>query len=161
MHHPTVNKIIAILKEHHVWFETFEHEPVRTSAEASHVSSGYDIKQGGKAIIVKVKMSGSESKYVMLVIPGDEKFQNKKVKQAIGAKDLRFATEEEVWKVTEGVKPGGIPPFGNIFGIEVVADSKVFENDKIVFNAGDRSFSIGMTSKDYKNIVQPTVAEIC
>lgn len=160
-YHPTVNKIMQLLKENNVWFETFEHAPVKTSEEASHVRSGYDIKQGAKAIIVKVKMSAAENKFVMLVIPGDEKFQNKKVKIVTGAKDLRFATEEDVWKITNGIRPGGIPPFGNLFGIEVFADIKVFNNNKIVFNAGDRSFSIGMTSEDYRNIVNPTVAEIC
>lgn len=35
-----------------------------------------------------------------------------------------------------------------------------FENEKIIFNAGDRCFSMAMESKDYKSIVNPVVEEI-
>lgn len=93
----------------------------------------------------------------MLVIPANLRFDNKKVKEILSAKDIRFATEDEVVQVTNGVLPGGVPPFGSIFNLEVIVDSKLFDNEKIIFNAGDRSFSIGMFSKDYLKIEKPRI----
>jgi len=53
-----------------------------------------------------------------------------------------------------------VPPFGNLFDIEVIVDPQLFENEKIVFNAGDKSFSVGMYSKDYLQLVDPQVVSI-
>lgn len=159
-YHKTVEQIISLLTESGVWFETFEHEPVRTSEEASRVRTGYSIKQGAKAIIIRLKKSESDKSFAMLVLPGDQKFNTDNVKRLSGAKDIRFASEEEVSRITDGILPGGVPPFGNLFNLEVIADPSLFNNEKIVFNAGDKSFSVGMKSEDYKNIVKPKVVSI-
>lgn len=159
-YHPVTKQITDILRKNNCWFETFEHKEVKTSEEAAKVRTGYALSQGAKAIIVRVKISNSEKKFVMLVMPGDKKFDNDKVKTIFGAKDIRFATVEEVASLTGGVQVGGVPPFGNLFGLEIFADPKLFENEKIVFNAGDRRFSVAMKSEDYKNLVNPQIVSI-
>ena len=98
--------------------------------------------------------------FVMLVLPGDKKFSGLKVKKLFGTKDLRFATEEEISKLTDGIQIGGIPPFGNLFEIRVFVEKTLLENEKIIFNAGDRSFSVAMKARDYLEIVRPTIGEI-
>ncbi len=160
MYHKSVDKIIEILIKHNVWFETFEHEEVRTSEEAAKTRTGYSLEQGAKALVVKTYLKDGTEKFVMFVMPAHLKLDSKKVTQVINAKKIRFASEEEVEQVTNGVKVGGVPPFGNIFGLDVIADPKLFDNEKIVFNAGDRSFSIGMKSSDFKTIVNPQIAPI-
>jgi len=159
-YHPVVSKIVNLLEKNGVWFDVFEHEPVRTSEEAAMIRTGYELHQGAKALIVRVKISNTEKKFVMLVCPGNTRFDNDKVKQYFGAKDIRFATEEEVSTITAGVQPGGVPPFGNLFELEAVVDPTLLQNEKIIFNAGDRGFSIGMKSVDYMTIVGPKVENI-
>lgn len=158
--HPSVARILELLKTKNAWFETFEHEPVRTSEEAARTRPGYTLHQGAKAIVVRIKRSESEKRFVMLVFPADLRFDNAKVKTLFGAKDLRFASEDEVAQLTNGVQPGAVPPFGNLFGLDVVADPAIFQNAKIVFNAGDRCFSVAMRSADYRSIVNPQVSDI-
>lgn len=158
-YHPTVNKIINLLKENNFWFETFEHEPVRTSEEAAKIRAGYSIHQGAKTMIIKATVN-NQSKFVMLVYPADKKFDSKKVKNILKASDLRFATEQEVFDITGGVQLGGVPPFGNLFNLEVYADPSLFENEKMIFNAGDKRFSIAMKTKDYLNLVKPNTGLI-
>lgn len=161
-YHKITYKILELLKNNDFWYETFEHEPVRTSEEAAKLRTGYSIEQGAKALINKIKTRDSDikEKFIMVVLPGSAKFDKNKVKTLLNAKDIRFATEEEVEKVTEGIKPGGIPPFGNLMGIDVIVDSTLYNNEKIVFNAGDKGFSIGMKSEDHKKLVNPLVANI-
>ena len=158
--HPVAGKIVALLTERDVWFETYEHEPVRTSEEAAKVRPEYTLSEGGKALIVRAKYPGGEKGFVQVVVQGDKKVDVKKVKEVLSLKDIRFATEEEVGEITGGVLPGGVPPFGNLFDIPVLADEGIFQSKKIIFNAGDRSFSIGMKSEDYRDIVKPKVADI-
>jgi prolyl-tRNA editing enzyme YbaK/EbsC (Cys-tRNA(Pro) deacylase) len=117
------------------------------------------MSQGTKALIVKAKLSGAKQ-FIMVVVPGDRQFDVKKLRNETGYKDVRFALEQEVSDITQGVLPGGVPPFGNLFGLIVVADEKVFMNEKIIFNAGDRRVSIAMRSEDYRELVHPQVADI-
>jgi prolyl-tRNA editing enzyme YbaK/EbsC (Cys-tRNA(Pro) deacylase) len=159
-YHPTVQKILDLLKQNGFWFETFEHGEVKTSQQAALTRPDYTLRQGTKAMIVRAYNTKSEYKFIMLVFPADQKFDSKKIKTALGFKDIRFAAEEEVEKITGGVKIGGVPPFGNLFNLPVYADPSLFENEKIVFNAGDRKFSLAMKSADYKTIVKPQIINI-
>lgn len=159
MYHPVVEQIKTLLKENNCWFETFEHEPVRTSEEAANVRTGYTLSQGTKALIVRMKKGGEKS-FVMIIVPGDKKFDKVKVKEVLQSNDIRFATEDEVAELTGGIQVGGVPPFGNLFGLPVFVDPHVLENKKVIFNAGDRRFSIGMKAEDYKRLVNPIVTDL-
>jgi prolyl-tRNA editing enzyme YbaK/EbsC (Cys-tRNA(Pro) deacylase) len=163
-YHKTVCRIVALLRKHDVPFKTFEHQAVRTSEEAAAVRPEYSIAQGAKALIVRVKLRNKlpekEKQFVQIVVAGDKKFNPKRARTALGAKDIRFATEEEVKEITEGVMPGGVPPFGNLFGLSVYVDESLFNNKDIIFNAGDREFSIAMSAEDYQRIVKPHVVSI-
>ena len=159
MLHPITQTIQDLLKKNSMEFKTFEHEPVRTSEEAGKVRPGYSIKHGAKAMILRIK-SAEGKRFVMIVFPADKKFDNNKIKVVLNAKDIRFASEQEVVEITSGVLPGAVPPFGNLFNLPVFVDPTLFDNEEIVFNAGDRSFSIAMKSQDLKTLVDPIVASI-
>ncbi len=164
-YHPVSEIIVNLLKTNSVWFETFEHEPVRTSEEAAKIRHGYSIEQGAKALIIKVYPNSESSlpraeHFAMIVVPGNLKFDEKKVNVLLGVHKLRFASEDEVLKITGGVQPGGVPPFGNLFNLETYVEEKLFENERIVFNAGDKRFSVAMNSNDYRTLLNPRVVSI-
>ena len=109
MYHKLVTTIQELLKENGMWFETFEHEPVKTSEEAAQQRIGYTIKQGAKALLLKVKPRGDKTKFIMCVLPGDRRLSSARVKSEIDLKEIRFATQDEVYRITGGVVPGGLP----------------------------------------------------
>lgn len=157
--HPVVSKITNLLETNHVWFETFQHEPVLTSEQAANIRTGYTLHQGAKALIVRYR-TGQGHAFAMIVVSGDCRFNSKKAKQVLETDNLTFATEQEVADITDGVLVGGVPPFGNLFGLSVFVDQRVLENEKIIFNAGDRRFSIAMQSRDYQELARPTITDI-
>ena len=159
-HHPVVQNIKDLLDSLQIKYEYFEHEPVRTSEEASKIRSGYTLKQGAKALMVKLSLRGGLEKFVMLVVPGDARFDNKKVKKLFDAKDTRFATEAEVGAITNGVLVGGVPPFGSLFGLQTYLDPAIEKNARIVFNAGDRRVSIALAVSDYILAEHPALVEL-
>lgn len=175
--HPVVQKIKELLESRQVLYDYFEHEPVRTSEEASRIRPGYSLKQGAKALIVKTYLKSPadtastsniansngrapKEDFVMLVIPGDARFDGKKVKKLLDAKDLRFATEEEVSRLTGGVQVGGVPPFGSLFGLTTYMDPQILQNTKVIFNAGDRRVSVAMLSVEYVNVEKPRITPL-
>ena len=90
----------------------------------------------------------------MLVLPAHKKIDFGKVKTMLNSKSVSFATAEEVQKVTQCI-PGGVPPFGNLFGIPVYMDRELLENTVINFNAGLQTVSIEMKVQDWLKIVNP------
>ena len=155
--HAAVGRVKALLDAEACWYETFEHEPVRTSEEAAATRPGYGLRHGAKAIILRVKRSKRDKFFVMLVFPADRKFNAKAVKDYFAARDIRFASADEVAELTGGVQPGGVPPFGNLFDLPVFATPQLFEVERIVFNAGDRRYSLAMRSADYRQLARPEV----
>jgi prolyl-tRNA editing enzyme YbaK/EbsC (Cys-tRNA(Pro) deacylase) len=157
--HQIAEDIIEILQDNGAWFETFNHEPVRTSEEAAALRPGYTMEQGAKALIARIKVPNKGKSFIMLVLPGNKKFSKEKVSRVTGAKDIRFATEDEVSEITNDIKPGGVPPFGNLFELKVISDKSLYENEKIVFNAG-RTTTVAMKSEDYSKLVSPAIEDI-
>ncbi len=161
-YHPITQTIVDLLKSNGLWFETFEHEAVTTSEEAAKARPNYTLHQGAKAIVVKGEKKNKEEVFLMLIVPADLRLDSKKVKSAVDLRSFRFATEEEISDITQGIRRGGVPPFGNLFPkpIAVHIDPKMFENERIIFNAGDRCFSVAMKSEDYKRLVCPLIVDI-
>lgn len=125
--HAAVGRVKALLDAEACWYETFEHEPVRTSEEAADTRPGYSLRQGAKAIILRVKRSKRDKFFVMLVFPADRRFDAKAVKDYFAARDIRFASADEVAELTGGVQPGGVPPFGNLFDLPLFATPELLK----------------------------------
>ena len=158
-YHPCVEEIISLLKKNQIEFEFFEHESVKTSLESARARKGFSLKQGVKALILQVG-DKSGKHFIQVVLPGDKRFQNSKLRRVLNLSNIRFATEEELFELTNGIQPGGVPPFGNLFGLKIYADKSIFDEEKIIFNCGDRRTSISIKSEDYKKLVDPQVFDI-
>lgn len=158
--HPLAGTIEQLLRDNSCWYERFLHQPVRTSSEAASVRREYSQSQGAKSLIVKGKRPNEAKQFFMIVVSGDSQFDKHKLREATGFTDVRFASAVEVNEITNGVIPGGVPPWGNLFHLPVFADERIFANEKMIFNAGDRRVSIAMYSRDYKRLVVPTIVAI-
>jgi Ala-tRNA(Pro) deacylase len=145
-------KLKSFLSENHISYEYKEHEEVRTSEEAAR-ARGEDIKIGAKAMILR-----ADGKFIMLVLSSAKRIDSKRVKEILGAKSLRFATPEEVTELT-GCVPGGVPPFANIFGLDLIVDKTIPMNELMAFNAGERTKSLKLKTADYLKLLKPRIEE--
>ncbi|QQR93594.1 hypothetical protein IPJ91_00340 [bacterium] len=155
------HQIKTLLEKHRIDHQEVYHESVRTSEEAASIRSlygtGLTIKNGMKSLLVRLVLKDKTSQVIMIVVPGSKKMNANAVKKFFNAKEIKFLSHEEVFDVTSGVEVGGVPPFGNIFDLPTYFDAEVLENEKIVFNAGDKCVSIIMDSKDWYEVVKPIV----
>jgi Ala-tRNA(Pro) deacylase len=76
----------------------------------------------------------------------------------MSARSLRFASNEEVMALT-GLRPGSIPPFGSLFGLNTYCDPALAGTESINFNAGNHSISISMSYADYLATESPRLLE--
>jgi Ala-tRNA(Pro) deacylase len=136
-----------------VAFTVLRHEPVYTSEQAAAVR-GVPLASGAKALILK-----AGDAFVLVVVPADRKLDSKKARVALGTKSIRFASREEVERLT-GLQPGSIPPFGSLFDLPTWCDPVLGENTAINFNAGDHAISVQMNYADYIVLERPTPASV-
>ena len=94
--------------------------------------------------------------FTLAVMSASKKFSWKLVKKVLKAKNIRFATVDEVKSVT-GCLPGAVPPFGSVFGVQTIVDESLgIQGDTINFNCGLRTHSIQMLYKDYIALEKPS-----
>lgn len=94
----------------------------------------------------------------LAVMSAARKLDSKVLKKIRGVKNLRFANEEEVARVTKCL-PGAVPPFGRVFSIETIMDESLrLQGDTINFNCGLRTRSICMSVSDYISVENPQIS---
>lgn len=135
-------------------YEYFEHEATVTSDDAARVR-GTDPSEGVKALILKPKKGDGN---IMLCLQGDKKIDMKKLKEVL---DGSYTFEDpDVIKQKYGLEVGGIPPFGNLLGLDTYFDSSVVSTEFASFNCGSKFKSIRMKSKDLVDVVLPNVVDV-
>jgi Ala-tRNA(Pro) deacylase len=150
MSEPVFARLERLLTDRGVLFDVLRHAPVFTSAEAAAVR-GASLASGAKALVCKL-----DADFAMIVLPADRKLDSKQTRSARGCRSLRFANREEVERLT-GLQPGSIPPFGSLFGLPTLCDTRLAEQARINFNAGDHSISVSMDYADYERVESPAL----
>src|SRR5690242_20474472 len=115
---PVFDRLCQFLDGKAIRYDVLRHAPVFTSEEAAAIR-GTPLASGAKALICK-----ADDNFVMIVLPADRKLASKSVRKSEGVKSLRFASREEVERMT-GLAPGSIPPFGSLFGLQTWCDERL------------------------------------
>ena len=147
-----LDRLLAKLTAAGIHFSVAHHAPVFTSEAAARIRNT-PLASGAKALLVKVDVRVS-----LFVLPADRKLDSRKLRSALAARSSRFATADEVLEMT-GLRPGAIPPFGSLFGIDTYCDPALATNSSINFNAGDHAVSISMSHADYIAVESPRLLE--
>jgi Ala-tRNA(Pro) deacylase len=138
-----------------VRYETIPHREAFTSQEiaaASHIS-GKDI-----AKVVMVKRGDA---LVMAVLPAACKVSVERLARVIGSADIALAREHEFSTLFGDCDTGAMPPFGNLYGLDVYVDDELASRSGVIFQAGNHHELVSMAYRDFERLVQPKVAEIC
>jgi len=141
-------QIKLLLNEAAVSYHILEHKPVKTSEEAAEVR-GTSMSMAPKAMILAKK----DGTLLMACVPADQQLNLEAVSEAVG-ETVRIASPDQVEKKL-GVKVGAVPPFGNVFCIEMYLDGDFWKKDEVVFNAGRRDRSIRMKAADLIAVAKP------
>lgn len=144
-------KLIAFLDENNVKYVTIKHSSAFTSQEiasAAHVCG----KEFAKTVIIKI-----DDKMAMAVLPASYQIDFSFFYKALGTKNVKLASEAEFKYLFPDCEVGAMPPFGNLYNMEVLVAAVLTEDNEIVFNAGTHTELIKMTYEDFDRLVQPKV----
>ena len=137
-----------------VKYEVLPHAPTYTAqetAQATHVS-GVEL---AKTVIVRI-----DGKTVMAVVPATHHVDLDLLRRTASAMEVDLVPEHEFEQLFAECEPGAMPPFGNLYGMDVYVAKALSEDKEIVFNAGSHTEAIRISYADYDRLVSPKVAPI-
>lgn len=116
--------------------------PVRSLEEAA-ARRGLDPTQIVRSLLFRLEVG----EYLLLLMPGPEQVNWRKLRQHLGVSRITTASAEEVRAVT-GFEPGALSPFGLRQPLRLLADNSLPSLEEISIGAGERNAGIILRSKD-------------
>ncbi|MCX7964364.1 MAG: YbaK/EbsC family protein [Candidatus Sumerlaea chitinivorans] len=115
-------------------------------AQATHVSG----KEFAKTVIVV-----ADGKHLMVALPASHRIDLAALKDYLGCKDVRLATEHEFAGEFPDCEIGAMPPIGSLYSLRLLAAAPLKEDETILFNAGSHREAILMKREDWERCASP------
>ena len=142
-------KLKEFLDGHEIEYEVISHSLAYTSQEIA-ASAHIPGKKLAKTVVVKI-----DDKMAMAVLPASYRVDFELLKNTVGAKKVQLAREEEFKYIFPDCEIGAMPPFGNLYDMEVLVAESLAEEEEISFNAGSHTELIRLAYEDYERLVKP------
>lgn len=146
-----VGTLKKFLDSHQVRYVSIQHSSAYTAqqvAESAHISG----KEMAKTVIIKV-----DDKMAMIVVPSNMKLDFHQLKKQLGTEKVELASEYEFADKFPGCELGAMPPFGNLYEMDVYMIDGLAGHEYIAFNAGSHSEVIKLAYQDFLKLAQPKV----
>jgi len=146
--------LAKFLDENKVRYVRISHSPAYTAQEIA-ASAHIPGREVAKTVMVKI-----EGKMQMVVTCASCQVDLGELKRAIGAQQVELASEDEFRGLFPECELGAMPPFGNLFHMQVFVTEELTEDDEIAFNAGSHTELVRMSYGDFARLVEPTVIDV-
>jgi Ala-tRNA(Pro) deacylase len=147
-----IEKLKEFLDGNKVKYITIRHSTAFTAQETA-ASAHIPGKELAKTVVLRI-----DGRMVIAVLPASHKLDLPLLRKAVGAHDVEIAHEADFKEMFPGCDTGAMPPFGNLFGMEVLVDGLLAENEEIAFNACSHSELVRLKYADYIKLVKPRIA---
>ncbi len=147
-------KLKEYLDREHVHYDVLPHPEAFRALAIAHSLHAPE-KEMAKVVIVKV-----DGRFVMTVLPASWNLDLHRLRDLFLTHHVRLATEDELKDLFPDCELGAMPPFGNLYGLDVYVDRSLAEDEHIFFQAGDHCEAVRMRYADFAALVFPRVAEL-
>ena len=146
-------KLKDFLDSHHVKYVTITHSLAYTAQEiagAAHIPG----QELAKTVIVKI-----DDQMAMAVLPAHNQIDFARLKKAVGAKKVELADEQEFRGLFPDCELGAMPPFGNLYDLDIYVAEPLAKDELIAFNAGSHTELVKLAYKDFERLVKPKLIQ--
>jgi len=147
-----VTRLTNLLSDEHIDYVTIPHAVSYTAQETAASAHVRGI-EFAKTVIVKI-----DGRLAMAVLPAQFKIHLGLLKQETDAIRVELASEDDFKGLFPGCETGAMPPFGNLYGMDVYVEDSLLDDEEIAFNAGSHNEIIKLSYQDYMRLVQPKIA---
>jgi len=149
-----VQKLKEFLDSNDVKYVVIKHSAAFTAQEIA-ASAHVPGKELAKTVMVKI-----DGKMAMAVVPASYRVDMERLKSVAGAGSVELASEQEFKDMFPACEVGGMPPFGNLYDMDVFVAQSLAEDEEIAFNAGSHTELVRLAFSDFERLVQPKVGKL-
>jgi Ala-tRNA(Pro) deacylase len=149
-----IRKLREFLDSHGVKYFVVSHSRAYTALEIAAVSH-VPGKELAKTVMVII-----DGKMAMVVLPASRQLDFDLLRQATGARDVELASEREFADLFPDCEIGAMPPFGNLYGMDVYVAEELEDDEAISFNAGALTELMRLPYNQFRRLVHPRVAKL-
>ena len=146
-----VKKLKEFLDQEKIKYVSIVHSPAYTAQEVA-ASAHITGRELAKTVIVLL-----DGQMAMAVLPADRKIILQDLREVTGSDQVKFVAEDDFKKKFPDCETGAMPPFGNLYGMEVLVAASLGANEQIAFNAGSHTEVIKLAYADFERLVKPKV----
>lgn len=146
-----VKQLKDFLDKNKIKYITIKHSLAYTAQEIA-MTAHIPGKEVAKTVMFK-----KDGKMAMAVLPATHKIDFDLLKKGVGAKNVELASEKEFKDLFPNCDIGAMPPFGNLYDMEVFVSEALVEDEDIAFNAGSHTELMKLSYKDFERLVKPKV----
>ena len=128
-----------------------------TTIGAEHAAAAVDEPLEAVCKTLVVRTTGKN--YHLAIVPGDQRFDPKRMAKALGEAEVDLAPSDEAEKIT-GYQVGGISPFAQRRRLPVVIEESLLALDELVVNGGKRGVLVKLATADVVKLLAATPADI-
>jgi Ala-tRNA(Pro) deacylase len=107
--------------------------------------------------VAKVVVVMADGRPMELILPASRRVVLERLRQVLGTRDVRLATETEMERWFTDCEVGAMPPLRHWKNIEVLMDSTLSASDDILFQAGTHEDAVLLRFSDWQKVVNPRV----
>ncbi len=143
-------KVSEFLADTGVTYDTVEHERTESTsrtAQVAHVKGDH---------VVKTVVIHDGKRYMLGVVPSTHRVELDTLGGVLD-KRLTLATEGEAARLFEDCALGADPPLGGAYGLPVIVDESVFDQDEIFFEGGDHQTLVKVSGDAFNMLMQDAI----
>ncbi len=148
-----LSKLKKYLDENKIKYIIISHSSAYTAQEIAaraHIRG----RELAKTVLLKI-----DGKMVMAVLPASYKINFEQLAKELNSSNVRLAYEQEFMDRFPDCEIGAMPPFGNLYGMEVFVAKSLMQDEEISFNACSHTELIKLSLKDFVSLVKPKIIQ--
>jgi Ala-tRNA(Pro) deacylase len=146
-----IHTLTELLDRHNIKYTIITHSPAYTAqgiAALTHIPG----QEMAKTVIVNI-----DDALTMVVLPASCQVDLAALRRATRANSVTLAREKDFLHRFPACETGAMPPFGNLYGMNVFVDESLTQDKEIAFNAGSHWELMRLAYEDFARVVQPMV----
>ncbi|AYH44260.1 YbaK/EbsC family protein [Azoarcus sp. DN11] len=141
------SKVNEFMMEHGLRYDVLAHPHSRNSLDTAHLAR---VPAGSLAKSVVLE---DDHGYLMAVLPSTQHVQLGILSKAMH-RELRLASEPELSRLFTDCEAGAVPPLGAVYGMRMIVEENLADQDEIYFESGDHEKIIQMSRSDFMTMME-------
>ena len=146
-----LKQLAEFLDSNNIKYVVIRHSQAFTAREVA-TSAHIPGKEIAKTVVVRL-----DEKPAMAVLPASQMIDLHMLRDAAAVRKVELAGEGEFNSLFPECEVGAMPPFGNLFGMDVLVADSLAQDEEIAFNGGTHREIVKMSYSDFAALTKPRV----